>query len=57
MTEDDWIVYYSPTEQFGEKTPYRKFTALGRIQSKEPYPFRMSRRLYSLAQGCYIYDH
>jgi hypothetical protein len=42
MAEGDWIVYYSPTVQFGEKTPCRKFTALGRIQPKKPYLFPMS---------------
>lgn len=42
MTADDWIVYYSPTEQFGEQVPCRKFTAIGRVKPKEPYQFQMS---------------
>jgi hypothetical protein len=42
MTADDWIVYYSPTEKFGEKMPCRKFTAIGRVKPKEPYQYRMS---------------
>lgn len=42
MTADDWIVYYSPTEQFGEKMPCRKFTAIGRVKPREPYQFQMS---------------
>ena len=42
MTAGDWIVYYSPVEQFGGKTPCRKFTAIGRILPKEPYQVRMS---------------
>lgn len=42
MSEGDWIVYYSPTEQFGKLTPCRKFTAIGQISSGHPYPFRMS---------------
>jgi EVE domain len=33
----DFIVYYSPAEQFGSKQPYRHFTALGVICNKEPY--------------------
>jgi hypothetical protein len=33
----DFIVYYSPAEQFGSKQPYRHFTALGVICDKEPY--------------------
>jgi hypothetical protein len=42
MTADDWIVYYSPTEQFGEKGPCRRFTAIGRVKPREPYQFQMS---------------
>ena len=42
MTADDWIVYYSPTEQFGKKMPCRKFTAIGRVKPREPYQFQMS---------------
>lgn len=38
----DWIIYYSPTELFGHKTPCRKFTAIGRIKDGEPYQFKMS---------------
>lgn len=42
MTAEDGIVYYSPTEEFGGKTPCRAFTAIGIVQPKEPYPFPMS---------------
>jgi hypothetical protein len=42
MTADDWIVYYSPTEQFGGKMPCRKFTAIGRVKPRDPYQFQMS---------------
>lgn len=42
MAPDDWIVYYSPTEQFGKKNQCRKFTAIGRVQARDPYPFQMS---------------
>jgi hypothetical protein len=42
MTADDWIVYYSPTEQFGEKMPCRKFTAIGRVIAGEPYQYCMN---------------
>jgi len=38
----DWIVYYSPTEIFGDKKPCRKFTAIGQIKDKEPYQCKMS---------------
>ncbi len=42
MAGDDWIVYYSPTKQFGETMPCRKFTAIGRVEPREPYQFQMS---------------
>lgn len=42
MKGGDIIVYYSPTEHFREKSPCRKFTALGTIKKNEPYPFKMS---------------
>lgn len=42
MTEGDWIVYYSPTEKFQEKLPFRRFTAIGRIKAGDPYQARMS---------------
>lgn len=42
MQEGDWIIYYSPTERFGESIPCRKFTAIGQICPGEPYPFQMS---------------
>jgi len=42
MAADDWIVYYSPTEKFGEPIPCRRFTAIGRIRAGEPYQVHMS---------------
>lgn len=41
MKPGDWIIYYSPTEFFGEKQPCRKFTAIGQVKDKEPYQFKM----------------
>lgn len=42
MSHRDWIVYYSPTEKFGQPTPCRKFTAIGTICEEKPYSFQMS---------------
>ncbi len=42
MHSGDWIIYYSPTEIFGQKNQCRKFTAIGQIKDKEPYQFKMS---------------
>ena len=37
----DGVVYYSPTEQFGGKVALHAFTAVGIVQSGEPYSFDM----------------
>ena len=37
----DWLAYYSPTELFGEKAPYRWFTAIGTCKAGKPYQFAM----------------
>ena len=42
MAPNDWIIYYSPTEEFQRPKICRAFTAIGRIQAKEPYLFQMS---------------
>jgi predicted RNA-binding protein len=42
MHPGDWIIYYSPTELFGQKEPFQKFTALGTIKNTDPYQFAMS---------------
>jgi hypothetical protein len=33
----DRVVYYSPSEQFGERIPLQAFTAIGQILPGEPY--------------------
>lgn len=42
MKPGDILIYYSPNKQFSEKTPYQCFSALGVIQTGEPYAFKMS---------------
>lgn len=42
MQPGDWIIYYSPTEQFRGKEPYRAFTAIGKICNGEPYTYEMA---------------
>jgi hypothetical protein len=42
MKANDWLIYYSPTERFGEKEPCRRFTALGRVLPSEPYQHQMA---------------
>lgn len=42
MKPGDWIIYYSPVEIFGKKTPCRQFTAIGQLNEGEPYQFHMS---------------
>lgn len=43
MKAGDWIIYYSPTQVFGEKVPCRHFTAIGQINADDPYMFAMSQ--------------
>lgn len=42
MREGDFLIYYSPTNRFGEKDPCRAFTAIGQIEKGDPYPFQMT---------------
>lgn len=42
MKENDWILYYSPTEYIGQKEPCQCFTAIGKITAREPYLYPMS---------------
>ena len=37
MKAGDRLVYYSPTEVYGVKIPFRQFTAIGTIKPGEPY--------------------
>jgi hypothetical protein len=41
MRDGDWIAFYSPTVEFGGKTPCRRFTAIGRVRGDVAYPFDM----------------
>ncbi len=41
MSPNDWIIYYSPTVKFGQKSPCQSFTAIGQIEQGDPYPFQM----------------
>jgi hypothetical protein len=42
MQEGDFIIYYSPTLEFGKKEPCRHFTAIGRVVARAPYQHQMS---------------
>jgi hypothetical protein len=48
MKAQDFLIYYSPTEQFGQKDVCRKvdvcrkFTAIGQVKDRAPYQVRMS---------------
>ena len=43
MSEGDYVIYYSPTYSFGGKDRCRCFTAIGIVDSGDPYPFEMSK--------------
>lgn len=55
MAEGDWIIYYSPTEIFGEKSPYQRFTAIGKIKDEEPYRFEMSKDFVPWRRNVYFF--
>ncbi len=42
MQPGDWLIYYSPKTALENGLPLKAFTAIGQIQSGEPYSFRMS---------------
>ncbi|MFZ5954598.1 MAG: EVE domain-containing protein [Candidatus Dependentiae bacterium] len=42
MKARDWLIYYSPTELFGQKIPCRKFTAIGQVADEQVYQFKMN---------------
>jgi predicted RNA-binding protein len=42
MSKNDWIIYYSPQEILGEKTPCQRFTAIGEVSSDEVYQVEMA---------------
>lgn len=42
MQEGDFLIYYSPSEEFGQNVPCRRFTAIGRIKATPPYQYKMS---------------
>src|SRR3569832_552941 len=44
MSEGDWMVYYSPTIQFGKKEGCQSFTAIGKIQTGDPYRYKMTEQ-------------
>lgn len=41
MDVGDWIVYYSPKEEFEGAAPCQKFTAIGEVIGSDVYPFEM----------------
>lgn len=41
MNQGDWIVHYSPKEEFQGKEPCRKFTSIGQVADHEIYQFDM----------------
>jgi len=42
LKKGDWIVYYSPTNSFGDKTSLQSFTAIGQVADEEIYQYKMS---------------
>lgn len=55
MQPEDWLIYYSPTEKFGQSISCRKFTAIGKICAGEPYLFRMSEEFIPWRRNVMFY--
>lgn len=42
LKRDDWIIYYSPKDQYKNGNPCQVFTAIGQVIDDEPYQVTMS---------------
>lgn len=42
MARGDWLICYSPKEQFEGDTPLQAFTAIGEVVGDQVYPFEMA---------------
>ncbi len=42
MYQDDWIIYYSPTELFRIKDNFKSFSAIGGIKDPNIYQVKMA---------------
>jgi hypothetical protein len=51
MRAGDWLLYYSPTTEFGGGEPLRAFTALGRVADEQVYPFDMGGGFVPFRRG------
>lgn len=43
MQPGDWLIYYSPKTALEDGLPLKAFTAIGQVQTGEPYSFQMSQ--------------
>jgi predicted RNA-binding protein len=41
MQQGDWIIYYSPKQEFEGNSPCQAFTAIGTVSGTETYAFEM----------------
>lgn len=42
MQQGDWIIYYSPKQEFESNSPCQQFTAIGEVMGTDVYEFAMS---------------
>jgi hypothetical protein len=42
MSAGDWIIYYSPKEEFDGNTPCQRFTAIGEVEPGDVYAHAMT---------------
>lgn len=42
LEKEDWVIYYSSKDQYGNGKPCQKFTAIGRVNDEKPYQAEVS---------------
>lgn len=56
MSKGDWIIYYSPREQFQGKVPCQAFTAIGEVVGEDIYSVQMSPGFTPSRRDIRFYD-
>jgi hypothetical protein len=56
MSVGDWLIYYSPTLRFGEKSPCQCFSAIGRVTGEDVYEVQMAPGFVPYRRDIRFYD-
>ena|ERR1700761_3030378 len=55
LCKDDWVIIYSPKLSFEGKQPLQAYTAIGQVQDKELYQYRMSENFNPFRRNVMYY--